>query len=48
MMINELGSEAVSGWGPGFDLGPTNVYFGETCFKDQNSDTQIFGLITKM
>ena len=37
------GFEAVSGWGPGFDLGQKYVYF-----KDQNSDTQIFGLITKM
>ena len=38
----------VSGWGPGFDLGPKNVYFGETYIKEKNSDTQIFGLITKM
>ena len=42
------GYEAVSGWGPGFDLGPKNVYFGETYFKDLNRDTHIFGLITKM
>ena len=40
--------EAVSGSGPGFDLSPKNVYFGETYFKDQNSDAQIFGVITKM
>ena len=39
--------EAVSGWGPGFDLGPKNVYFWKTYIKDQNSDTQIFGLIKK-
>ena len=40
--------EAVSGWGPGFDLSPKNAHFWETYFKDQNRDTQIFGLIAKM
>ena len=40
--------EAVSGWGPGFDLSPKNAYFGGKYFKDQNSDTDIFRLITKM
>ena len=41
--------EAVSGWGPGFGLGPKNVYFGETYFKDQIKATQIFRFImTKM
>ena len=40
--------EAVSGWGPGFDLGPKNVYFGETHIKDQNSNTKISELIPKM
>ena len=40
--------KAVSGGGPGFDLGPKNAYFWETYFKDQNSDTEIFKLITKI
>ena len=40
--------EAVLGGGPGFDLGPKNVYFWGTYFKDQDTDTQIFGLVTKM
>ena len=37
--------EAVSGSGPGIVLGPRNVYFWETYFKDQNSTTQIFWLM---
>ena len=46
--IPKSGYEAVSGWDPNFDLGPKIVYFGETYFKDQNSDIHIFGLITKI
>ena len=45
---SDITEEAVLGWGPGFDLGPKNVYFGETYFKDQNNNSHIFGLITKM
>ena len=49
IVVVELASlPSVSGWGPGMDLGPKNVYFGGKYLKDKNSNTHFFGLITKM
>ena len=42
------GEEAVSGYGPGINLGPKNVHFGKMYFKEQTSNAQNFRLITKM